>query len=217
MKARLVVALIIAALAVSGSAFAQCRGDWSGNVAVNYTNPTGATGDALGGGASFTAGVTYQPIKWPVGVLLELSHTNFSAPNVPVETETPGQSAYLYGKAQLWSLTANAIWSREVDDKLGYYTVGGVGAYRRKLALSTHGGFDSISWCNPWSGECSIGLVPVSSVVGTQTETKFGYNLGVGVTYWIGCTTQLYLEARYHWANTSKSMQFIPVSFGIRF
>ena len=214
MNARFVVAPMIAALAVSGSAFAQCRGDYLGNVAINYANPNG---NDLGGGASFTAGVTYQRIKWPVGILLELSHNNFSVPSVPVETETPGQSAYLYGKAQLWSLTANAIWSREVDDKLGYYAVGGIGTYKRTLELSAPGGFNSISWCNPWTGECTNGLVPVSSVVGTQTETAFGYNLGVGVTYWIGCRTQLYLEARYHWVNTSKSMRFMPIAFGIRF
>ena len=214
MKARFVVAPVMAILAVSGSALAQCRGDYSGNVAVNYANPKG---EELGGGASFTAGVTYQPIKWPVGILLELSHNNFSVPSVPVQTETPGQSAYLYGKAQLWSLTANAIWSHEVDDTLGYYAVGGIGAYKREVSLSSPGGFDSVSWCNPWTGVCSPGLVPVGSVVGTQTETRFGYNLGIGVTYWIGCRTQLYLEARYNRANTSKSTQFIPIAFGIRF
>jgi outer membrane protein with beta-barrel domain len=61
-----------------------------------------------------------------------------------------------------------------------------------------------------------VGMYNFSSE-GTESETKMGFNAGVGINFPLtGFST--FVEARYHHVQTEgSSFQFVPVTFGIRF
>ena len=214
-KHTLVVALAL--LALAAQAFAQSEKEWRFNLGANYSMPQGTTADKVDPAYGFVAGFTYKPQTWPLGLQVELGYQDFDAPSWRVPTDKPGQTAKLDGHASVWSLTLNGMWEAKTDGNVGFYVTGGLGAYRRNVSITTFAGYDYIYWCDPWWGFCSAEAVPVNAVLASDSLTKIGYNFGIGTTFRVGYSTELYLEARYHWVDTPKATEFLPIVLGVRF
>jgi hypothetical protein len=203
-------------LIVAGSVSAQSDKEWWGNFAFSYVEPMGATADAVDPSWGFVGGVTYQPSGSRLGILGELAWNDLDAPSLWAE-DGQGNDVLLEGRAEVWSLTVNGVWRAPTDGTVGFYVVGGLGAYKRNLQVTTPTGYDYIYWCDPWWGICYGDAVPVDAVLADDSTTKLGYNLGLGATFKIGYATELYIEARYNWVETAEATEYIPIALGIRF
>ncbi len=213
---RILFPVVVVVLVVAGPASAQSGKDWWGNFAITYTEPMGDTADHVDGDYGFTGGFEWKPSASQFGLLTELSWNDFDAPSLWAE-DAEGNDVLLEGHAEVWALTLSGTWHAPTEGKVGFYAVAGLGAYRRNVEVTTPAGYDWIYWCDPWWGYCWYEPVAVDAVLYDESTTKVGYNLGIGTTFKVGYSTELYLEARYHWVDTPEATEFIPIAFGIRF
>ena len=208
-KRILVTAAALACL-VAGTASAQSP--WGGNIALGYGWPLGTAADNVSGDIAFGAGLRYAPEQWPVGLRFEFQWNEFDPKGELLDQFNVGD-----GNASVWSITANVEWNRRVSRSWGYYLIGGVGYYDRELEL-TEPGVGFITVCDPWWGICWNEPVAVDKVIGSYSDSSWGLNGGVGVTFPISRASEFYIEARYHWVdNDGGSTQYIPVMLGFRF
>ena len=75
------------------------------------------------------------------------------------------------------------------------YVVAGPGAYYRKVEITEYVGSGVI--CDPWYYVC--GTYPVTAVVGSRGGWDFGFNVGGGVGFKIGESSEFFIETRYHY------------------
>lgn len=214
---RIASLLVVAGLLGAAPAEAQFEKDWKGwygQVGLGYALPQGDAGDAIEDGLWWTGGVTYYPAEWPVGILAELAYSNHEIRSDVLEPIQLPESR-IEGDVTVWSLAASAVWSPRLSDSAGFYAVGGVGAYRLEATLSAPGTSSDIA-CDPWLWWCSTGMVPGDPVVAAESTTELGINLGVGVTFEVGLSSELYLELRYHRIDTPEATELLPFIIGYR-
>ena len=59
--------------------------------------------------------------------------------------------------------------------------------------------------------------MPVDVIVGSDTSNAVGGNVGIGLTFRLGNDSQIFLEAKYQYMDTSpKSTEWVPVTIGYR-
>lgn len=214
---RIAPLLVVAGLLGAAPAEAQFEKDWKGwygQLGLGYALPQGDAGDAIGDGLWFAGGAAYYPERWPVGILLELGYSNHDIRSDALEPIQPPDQR-IDGDVTVWSLTANAVWSPRLGDSAGFYAVGGVGAYRLEATLSTPGTSSGFA-CDPWLWWCSPGMVPGDLVAADASTTELGINLGVGITFEVGLSSELYLELRYHRIGTPEATELLPFIIGYR-
>jgi opacity protein-like surface antigen len=125
---------------------------------------------------------------------------SFSAPMIPVGFRLDGSITHFPGKdysaggttinasSNIWMTTANATFDLPIPLPIKPYAIAGLGYYG---AVTT-----------------------VNGVPGSTSQTKLGYNAGVGVSF----MGRLFAEARYHHMNTDgTATTFVPLTFGIMF
>jgi hypothetical protein len=115
----------------------------------------------------------------------------------------------------MWNLTAEIMWEFGKPDKIGGYIAAGGGGYRRYTALTATALVDGI-YCDPWWGWCYPTTVVGDVVTNDNTLTKWGWSVAAGITFGVG-PGQLYLEARYHWQESTPTTQYFPILLGYRF
>jgi opacity protein-like surface antigen len=110
------------------------------------------------------------------------------------------------------------------------YVVAGPGVYYRSVEITEYVGNGVI--CDPWYYVC--GVYPVTDVIGSRGGWDFGFNVGGGVGFGIGESSEFFIEMRYHWvggpevvapanlptgAGTGGSTNgsYYPLTFGFRF
>ena len=49
-----------------------------------------------------------------------------------------------------------------------------------------------------------------------SSEHSQNENSGVGVTFELPSSSQIYIEAKYHWINTKETTQYLPIVIGYR-
>jgi len=116
------------------------------------------------------------------------------------------------------------------DSPIRVYAVAGPGAYYRKVEITEYVGTGVI--CDPYWYIC--GAYPIEAVLGSRGGWDFGFNVGAGVGFGIGESSEFYIETRYHYvagpeiepqatpvANGqtagSTNGNYIPLTFGFRF
>jgi len=214
---RITPLLVIAGLLGVAPAEAQFEKDWKdwyGHVGIGYVLPQGDTGDVLEEDLWFAGGAAYYPDTWPVGIMLELGYSNHDIKHEALEPIQPPDSR-IDGDVTVWSMTANAVWSPRLGSSAGFYAVGGIGAYRVEGRLSEAGYYSGIV-CDPWLWWCSPALVPGEVILASESTTEFGFNLGVGVAFEVGLSSEVYLEVRYHSVDTSETTELLPLVIGYR-
>lgn len=74
------------------------------------------------------------------------------------------------------------------------YLIGGPGMYHRTVEITEYVGSGVI--CDPYWYVC--GTYPVTDVVGSRGGWDFGYNVGGGIGFGLGESSEFFVEMRYH-------------------
>jgi opacity protein-like surface antigen len=117
------------------------------------------------------------------------------------------------------------------DSPLRAYVVAGPGAYHRKVEITEYTGTGVI--CDPYYYVC--GIYPVEAVVGSRGGWDFGFNVGGGIAFPVGESSEFFVESRFHYVlgpdiqptatplgtiaatGGSTNGYYFPLTFGIRF
>jgi opacity protein-like surface antigen len=211
---RLSVFLVATLLLSASAAMAQPDKPWKswfGQIQLGYSMPQGDAGDALDDGWNISGAAIYKPEAWPVGLILELGYQQFDlSRDVLNAFEAQG------GDMDIWTVTGGGMWSTKSQGKVNFYLEGQVGWYRTEAKLTEAAaiwvpGYCGWYWCYP------PGWVPGDVITDSKTENVFGGNLGIGLNFNLGNDSQIYLEARYQYADTEiLTTEWVPVSIGYR-
>jgi hypothetical protein len=90
------------------------------------------------------------------------------------------------------------------------YVVAGPGFYDRKVEITEYVGNGVI--CDPYYYVC--GVCPVTDVVGSRGGWDFGSNVGGGVGFGIGETSEFFVEMRYHFVAGPEITAATPLPTG---
>lgn len=120
----------------------------------------------------------------------------------------------------LQSATLNAFLNFPLQGKLGVYAIGGAGWYQRTVEARSQvlvpGTVCQPAW-GLWGIVCTNNLVTATQTLSSNTVSAGGYNFGGGFTYRLNKHAKVYVEGRYHHANTSDGRtSVVPVTVGLR-
>jgi predicted porin len=184
-------------------------------------NVGGGYGGALGDVGKFTDasynGVAGGGVNFSraIGIKAEYMYFNLAfKDSVKTDQSLPGAT----GRVQ--SATLNLFYNFPLQGKLGVYAIGGAGWYQRTVeADSQHlpqGAVFQPAWAL-WGITSSNGVTDSAQTLSSNTVDGRGYNFGGGFTYRLKKHTSLYVEGRYHHANTTdRRTTVFPVTVGLR-
>jgi len=215
--ARLLVAATALAVAASIPVSADSGDPIQGYVAGGYAQPLGAADDSLGGGFNFSGGVIWHPNPTkPFGLRGDLGFSLWNASQSAIDNFAGSGDAIVDGGyASMFTFTVDALWRFGQPDHFGGYVGLGVGGYRRYAALTNEVLVPGYI-CDPYWGYCYNAVTTGTQIVADDVLTKFGLNASVGILFPVG-SGEMYFEARYHYIDTSKATEFIPIVIGYRF
>jgi opacity protein-like surface antigen len=179
-----------------------------------YAAPVGTTADYLQGGWTVGGGlnVKLQPSS-PLSAQFDLSYSDFQATRKLIDLGQAQSPYYIDdGRGEIWSLTGALKLTGAFSYGVHGYGLLGIGGYHRyvELTQSAYGAF-----CDPWWGICYGG--PGYAVVANNSQTKFGWNGGLGLEFPLRYGGAWFVEARYHYIQGDKNTEFIPIQIGYRF
>jgi hypothetical protein len=192
-----------------------------GHVSFGASLPQGDVKDVFSDGWALHGGATWFSPKRPnVGLRLDLGADWFDMKSeflngLDTTPSTPGITPPDDGFGRAWSGTVDLLWNTNNTGSVGFYVVGGVGVYYTQAQLS-EAAYGSSIYCDPWWGYC----YPVSGTyyyeLASQSSWDWGLNAGLGITFRTGGNTEIYLESVYHWIQSDKSVNIVPISLGVR-
>lgn len=172
---------------------AWAQGTFNFSVGGGPTVPGKHTGQRFDTGYNFTAGVGIHPWR-AVGVMAEFGFFQNGINSSRLSRiGVPGRESRIY------SLTLNPMIHLVPKGRFDAYVVGGGGYYRRTVELTSPSSAITTGF------DCYYGFffpleVPTTTVLGSRTQNKMGYNAGLGVAVRMkedGRAT-LFAESRYH-------------------
>jgi Outer membrane protein beta-barrel domain len=208
-------ALAISAAGATGTALA---GDGPVSLMFNggYAAAIGTTSDYLKAGWNLGTGVMVMPdTAGQLAMQFDLGYTNFNATSNLIQAGQAQNFRINSGNADIWSLTAAGKFMTDTDTVRGYGLLG-LGIYKRHVAL-TETAYGTGWICDPWWGWCYPGLVSGNLVVASRTNTKLGYNVGIGVEFLLESDSAWFIEARFHWIDGTHPTEYMPIQIGFRF
>ncbi len=206
----MVLGSLLMAPATADAQFTESWKDWYGHVAMGYSLMQGDAGDIADDGWNFSGGATYYPSDWAVGISMDLAFEQHDLKREVLDAfESSG------GDLDISSLTVGLTWSPRLKGSVGFYVNGGIGAYYVKGRL-TEPGVVCGPVCPPYSWWCYPGCFPGDLTTDSRSTTKIGYNIGIGVTFPVGQSSMIYVEAKYHTIETEVSTNYLPILVGYR-
>jgi len=206
-------ALGLSALTLGSAArAADPQATWLMN--AGYAAPIGTTADYMQGGWTVGGGynIKLQPSS-PLSAQFDLSYTDFQATR---QTIDQGQSITPYyvdgGRGEIWAFTAGLKYTGSFSSAVRGYGIAGIGGYHRYVEL-TQSAIGAV--CDPWWGICYIGSG--NAVVANNSNTKFGWNAGLGLEFPLRYGGAWFIEARYQYIEGDKATEFVPIQVGYRF
>ena len=180
------------------------------------TPTAGPTSEYLKSGWTLGTGFVYQwDTSSPFALQFDLSYSDFNATGNLVQVGQAQNFRIDGGSGDIWSLTAAGKYTMNSDSTRGYGLLG-VGAYDRHVQL-TQTAYGTGYICDPWWGYCYPGVFSGQVVAASKSNIKFGINVGLGIEFPVGDDSAWFIEARYHWVDSSKATEFIPIQIGFRF
>jgi opacity protein-like surface antigen len=190
----------------------------TGVLSAGYTPTVGKTSDYLQGGWTVGGGIIVQPQPSSRFALqFDLSYSGFRATRNLIDL-AQSQSVFRIddGYGSIWSLTAAGRYTTPLNQSVSGYGLLGIGAYHRYIAMTqTAYGVGYI--CDPWWGYCYPGIFAGDLVVADTSQTKFGWNVGLGLEFPRRYGGAWFIEARYHWIDGSEATEYVPIQIGFRF
>lgn len=229
MRRKLLAPIICMALLLAVTSSFAGRPDkswknWFGHVSGGYSMAQGDFADIVDDDWTLAGGATYWPETWPIGIDLELGYNDFDlssaaikAINDAIDADPENDGDISGGNIDIWSVTADAIWSPG-KGRVSPYIMGGVGAYYLDGKITSTGLVYYPPVCDPYFWWCYPGGVGPGTIVrGSESTTKFGWNVGIGINWEMGSGSQLFLEAKYVSIDTDRqATEYIPVVIGYR-
>jgi len=184
-------------------------------------NVGGGFGGALGDVGKFT-GVSYNGVAGgglnfsrAIGVKAEYMYFNLG-----FKDSVKANQDVLDATGHVQSATLNLFYNFPLQDKIAVYAIGGAGWYQRSVEarreLLVKGAVCQPAW-ELWGITCTNGLLSTDRILSSNTVSGGGYNFGGGFTYRLNRKAKIYVEGRYHHANTSdKRTSVFPVTMGLR-
>ena len=198
------------------------------NVGGGPTFNGGDIGDKFETGWGPAIGVTFEGPNKRYGFQFEYAYRYFN-----VADELPINATRFSANHQTHQLAFNLVGNLTAPaSPVRGYVVAGPGAYYRKVEITEYLGSGVI--CDPYYYVC--GAYPVTGVLGSRGGWDFGFNLGGGVGFKIGESSEFFIETRYHFvagpeivsdvtlpqpladsSGGSTNGSYWPLTFGFRF
>lgn len=184
-------------------------------------NAGGGLGGALGDVGKFTGksyhGVAGGGVNFSrrFGLKAEYMYYNLSfQDSVKLQQSLPDATGHLH------SATLNAFLNFPLQGKVGVYAIGGAGWYQRTVEARSQvlvpGTVCQPAW-KLWGVTCTNNIITATQTLSSNTVSAGGYNFGGGFTYRINKHARIYVEGRYHHANTDNGRTSVfPVTGGLR-
>lgn len=183
--------------------------------------PLGDTAEHIDVGTGFTAGVSFRPHPI-IGIRLDYL---FSWHDVDGDIL---DATNLEGTHTLQAGSLSVVVHPYHHGPFGFYVIAGGGLYYRTVDITQLEGVGVGTYCDPYLGFCYPTAVPVSSVVGSHSETDFGLSGGLGMYFMIDPPVRLYLEAKYNFIfgpeftdadgdSQHANGQYLPIVLGVAF
>lgn len=219
----LCAAAVLLVLGGIGPALAQDR-PVTVNVGVGPIFPQSDVGDHFDTGVTIPVGVTFH-INESLGIQGEYAYSWMDGPQTTVVAED-GSPTLLESNHSMHMFNANVIFGPRTSGPVGGYVIGGIGAYNRRVELTTPS-VGLIRVCDPFWLVCFPVAVPATQVIGSRSTTDFGINIGGAITF----ARRFYVEARYHYTwgpefeipevfgggTVKANGHYFPIVFGVRF
>ncbi|MGH9535936.1 MAG: hypothetical protein ACRD2E_13885 [Terriglobales bacterium] len=184
---------------------------WTGDVGFGVAPVVGGIGKDLSTGWDFTAAFGRR-LSRQLALQGEFDYDSLGVTGQALQAlKMPA------GAADLWSLSAEPVWTFR-RGKLGWFVKGGVGYYRRTVRF-LQPTFTSTFIFNPWWGYIGPALVPADIILGAVSENAFGANGGFGISARLPRSNgaRVFVEVDYRWAHTQPTTTtLLPVTLGIR-
>ena len=189
-----------------------------GYIQGGYAATTGETSDYLNGGFSISGGVILRPAHKAsgLGIRFDLGWNYFGATSNLINLAQNENFRIDSGDGSVGSLTGDILYEFHQASKVGFHISAGIGGYHRYVQL-TETALVGGSVCDPWWGYCYPAVGTGDIIVASKSTTKFGFNGGLGVDFHLGNGSTVYVEARYHWVDTSHATEYIPIVVGYQF
>jgi opacity protein-like surface antigen len=230
MISRAITIVAAALLAAAAPASAQ-DSPVSVNLGGGLTIPYSDLKDAFGVGGNFQFGVNIR-VAPMVKIQAEYGYNRLGGKDIaPTATATSAgivTSIPLTANHTMHDGDFNLLIGPALKDKAAVpYGIVGGGIYHQIVNLTTPSvGVATV--CDPWLYICFPTAVPVTQIIGSRSNTAFGFNLGGGVTVKVSDTAKFYAEMRYIHTNgpsftdstgTSRTANgnYFPITFGFRF
>lgn len=183
---------------------------WYGHVAGALVDVSGDAGQVLDDGWGLSAGATYRPDDWPIGVIFDLGYNQLEMTDRAIELLEASS-----GDGQIWSATAGALWSPHLRGAFGLAVHAGVGAYYVDVDPFYPGcGCKSASTRTRMS--CARGWAAKSEITVPDSSVELGFSIGALVSFEVGSTSSIYLELRYHQVQSEVETAYMPLALGLR-
>lgn len=182
---------------------------WNANIGAGVSFPTGSAADRVNTGFNFTGGAGYNFSKH-FGIEADYHFNDFGLSDRSlVAAGAPN------GYTHVWGFSANPVYRIAPDHKLGGYVLGGYGVFTRTVDLTRPGVVPGVI-CDPWTYFCYSAPVYADIIYRSNSTTKGGWDIGGGITYRLGESTQFFTEIRYYSVLTKNKATFLPLTFGLR-
>ncbi len=197
------------------------------NLGGGPTFNAGDLGDHFGNGWGPAIGVIFEGPSNRVGFQFEYAYRWFE-----IKDDAPFFGATRFSANHtVHQLDFNVIGNlTEAASAIRPYIVAGPGMYNRKVEITEYVGNGVI--CDPYWYVC--GTYPIDAVVGSRGGWDFGFNIGGGVGFGIGESSEFYVETRFHYVlgpeietatpvgttetgGGSANGSYYPLTFGFRF
>jgi hypothetical protein len=161
------------------------------NIGGGPTFNAGDLGDHFANGWGPAIGVTIDGPNNRLGFQFEYAYRWFD-----IKDDAPFLGATRFSANHVthqldFNLVANLAPPASV---LRPYLIGGPGMYNRKVEITEYVGNGVV--CDPYYYVC--GTYPVVDVIGSRGGWDFGFNVGGGVGFGIGESSEFFVEMRYH-------------------
>jgi opacity protein-like surface antigen len=181
-------------------------------VHVNFgggpTFNAGDLGDHFANGWGPAIGVTFDGPGRKMGFQFEYAYRWF---DIKDEAPVLGDATRFSANHQTHQLAFNLVANlTPPGSAVRPYLIGGPGTYYRKVEITEYVGNGVV--CDPWYYVC--GTYPIEDVIGSRGGWDFGFNVGGGVGFGLGESSEFFVEMRYHhvWGPEINSATPLPAS-----
>jgi opacity protein-like surface antigen len=211
------VGLGTGALALADSPGRADPGPISWRVAGGYSAPTGQISDYLQGGYVLSGGFTYAPNGSRLGLRADASFSSHGATNNFLDYGAALTGVQVdSGAGQFFSFSLGPSYTVPFIGGSRAYVLAQVGLYYSSLQLTQTALFQG-DFCDPYLGFCDYGVFPGDNLVYDDSQTRFGWNVGVGVEFPTYFGPTYFVEAGYHRLSGPQPIEYVPIEIGIRF